>query len=223
MGSSQSELSWASFNNFLSSGELDRFTKLLARYELFKRVVDLPGDIVEGGVFKGAGVLYWARLLQVFNPLSARRVVGFDTFGGYPDSTSRDHDKRAGEHFLTDSNYTGGSPDEILRQASALGLSCRVQLVQGDSTKTIPEYVRTNPGFRIAILNLDFDIFEPTAVALEELYPLVVPGGIIILDEYAGRGWGESEAADAFFKNKHVEYHSIPWALSPTAFLRKDA
>jgi hypothetical protein len=224
MGSSQyTELSWASFNDFLLNGELDRFTKLLARYELFKKVIDLPGDIVEGGVFKGGGVLYWARLIQVFNPLSARRVVGFDTFGGYPDSTSRDYDKRTGEHFLTGSNYTEGSPEEILRRASTLGLSNRIELIQGDSTKTIKEYARTNPGFRIAILNLDFDIYEPTAVALQELYPLVVPSGIIILDEYGSRGWGESEAADAFFKNKQVIYHSIPWALSPTAFVCKVA
>jgi len=220
---SQTELSWASFNDFLLNGEIDRFTKLLARYELFQRVVNLPGDIVEGGVFKGTGVLYWARLIQVFNPLSARRVVGFDTFHGYPRSTSRDHDKETGEHFLTESKYTEGSPDEIYKRASSLGLSQRVELIQGDSTKTIREYARANPGFRIAILNLDFDIYEPTAIALEEFYPLVVPGGVIILDEYASRGWGESEAADAFFKDKHVTYKSIPWALSPTAFVCKVA
>jgi hypothetical protein len=223
MKSSHTELSWTSFNEFLLNGDVDRFTKLLARYELFKRVVDLPGDVVEGGVFKGTGVLYWARLIQVFNPLSARRVVGFDTFNGYPDSTSRDHDKQTGGQFLADSNYTAGSSEEIFKQASALGLSHRLELVQGDSSKTIREYAQANPGFRIAILNLDFDIYEPTAVALEAFYPLIVPNGIVILDEYASRGWGESDAADAFFKDKHVIYQSIPWALSPTAFVQKVA
>ncbi|MGA8026513.1 MAG: TylF/MycF/NovP-related O-methyltransferase [Bryobacteraceae bacterium] len=223
MASSQADLSWNSFNDFLFHGEVDRFTKLLARYELYKRVIDLPGDIVEGGVFKGAGVLYWARLAQIFNPLSLRRIIGFDTFGGYPGSTSRDHDKEAGEKFLTGANYTGGSPSEILEKASALGLSQRIELIEGDSTKTIGEYARNNPGFRIAILNLDFDIYEPTAAALEALYPLIVPNGIIVFDEYASRGWGESDAIDAFFKDKHVVYHSIPWALSPTAFVCKAA
>jgi hypothetical protein len=223
MASKQTELSWDSFNDFLLNGQIDRFTKLLARFELFKNVIDLPGDIVEAGVFKGTGLLYWARLLQVFNPQSARRVIGFDTFGGYPDSTGRDYDQQMGERFLADANYKGGSPDEILRRAETLGLSHRVQLIQGDSTKTIPEYKRDNPGFRIAILNLDFDIYEPTAVALEQFYPLIVPSGIIILDEYACRGWGESEAADAFFRSRDVVYHSIPWALSPTAFVRKRA
>jgi hypothetical protein len=72
--------SWRTYDDFLMQGTLDRYTKLWARYELFQRVVDLPGDIVECGVLNGGGVLYWARLLQVFNPLSQRKVIGFDTF-----------------------------------------------------------------------------------------------------------------------------------------------
>ena len=50
---------WDAYNDLLLRGPLDRFTKMWARYELFKQVIDLPGDIVEGGVFKGAGLLYW--------------------------------------------------------------------------------------------------------------------------------------------------------------------
>lgn len=168
-------------------------------------------------------MLFWARLLQVFSPLSTRCVVGFDTFVGYPDSTSRTYDKDTGEQFLADSHYTGTSPDEILTKAAVLGLSHRIQLIQGDSTKTIPEYARCKPGFRISLLNLDFDIYEPTAVALQEFYPLVVPNGIVVMDEYANRGWGESDAADAFFKGRNAVYHSIPWARSPTAFVCKVA
>ena len=108
------EHSWDSYNNFLLHGTLDRFTKILARYELFKRVIDLPGDIVEGGVFKGTGLLYWAKLIQVFNPLSYRRVIGFDTFEGFTNVGSYEHEKLSAEEFIEGSNYTGTSPDEIM-------------------------------------------------------------------------------------------------------------
>jgi len=213
--------SWDAYNEFLLNGSLDRFTKILARYELFKQVVDLPGDIVECGVFKGTGVLYWAKLLQIFNPQSVKRVVGFDTFAGYPDSLGKDYDKKTGEGFIAQANYTPVTPEHIMGVARGVGLEKRVELVKGDASVTMGGYVKKNPGFRIALLNLDFDVYEPTAQALKNFYSLVVPGGVIAFDEYALRGWGESDAVDEFFKDKHLTYKTIPWALSPTAFVVK--
>ena len=106
--------------------------------------------------------------------------------------------------------------------AKSAGVDHRIEIIKGDATKTIKEYVKANPGFRVALLNIDFDIYEPTAAALEHLYPAVVPGGVILLDEYGERGWGESDAADEFFKGKNVIYHTVPWALSPAAFVVKE-
>jgi len=128
--------SWDSYNELLLKGTLDRFTKLFARYELFKRVIDMPGDIVEGGVFKGAGVLFWAKLIQIFNPLSVRKVIGFDTFEGYPESTTKQYDRSSGARFIEMSNYQPTSPESILDIASSLGLENRIELVKGDALKT---------------------------------------------------------------------------------------
>lgn len=212
-----------SFNSFLLDGSLDRFTKLLARYELFKQIVDIPGDIVECGVFKGMGLLYWARLVQIFNPMSLRRVVGFDTFDGYPEALSRAGDRAAGLDFISEAGSKGTRREHLVEVAAKLHLRERIEIVEGDASLTMAAYVRNNPGFRIALLNLDFDVYEPTAAALDAFYELVVPNGMIVFDEYATRPWGESDAADAFFKDKRVEYKSFPWALSPTAFVRKSS
>lgn len=214
--------SWDAYNEFLMHGRLDRVTKILARYELFKRVVELPGDIVEGGVFRGTGVLYWAKLMQIFNPLSQRKVVGFDTFAGYPDSDSA-HEKESGQKFVADAGTKATSMDEILGAARDLGLAQRVELIAGDATRTIEEYVRNNPGFRVALLNLDFDTHDPTAAALRHLYLLVVPGGVVVFDEYATRGWGESDAVDNFFRDQKMVLRSIPWAMSPSAYAVKES
>ena len=215
------QASWDSYNDFLMHGSLDRMTKILARYELFKRVIDLPGDIVEGGIFRGAGLLYWAKIIQIFNPLSNRRVIGFDTLEGYPDSTLNQHDMAAGNSFIEEVSYTSVLTGDLLDLARASGVEHRIEIIKGDATNTIKEYVIANPGFRVALLNIDFDVYEPTAAALEHLYPKIVPGGIVLLDEYGERGWGEADAADEFFKSKDVTYHTLPWALSPSAFLVK--
>lgn len=216
-----SQVSWDAYNELLLHGSLDRFTKMLARYELYKRIIDLPGDIVECGVFKGAGTLYWAKLTQIFNSLSLRRIVGFDTFEGYPTSTSHQYDQVSGAAFIKEAHFSGNPIDAIYTAARNSNIEHRVELVAGDATITIKDYVMRNPGFRIAMLYLDFDVYEPTIIALEALYPLVVPGGLVVFDEYAIRGWGESDAADQFFATRNVRYQTVPWALSPTAFIVK--
>lgn len=214
--------SWDAYNELLLNGALDRFTKLFARYELFKKVIDIPGDIVEGGVFKGAGVLFWAKLIQIFNPQSARKVIGFDTFEGFPESTSKIYDKDSGKQFIETSNYQPVSPDSIMDSASKLGLEHRIELIKGDACVTIKHYVKERPGFRVALLNLDFDPYEPTAAALQHLFPRIVPKGIVVLDEYAAHKWGESDAVDEFIRGKGIILKSFPWALSPTAYFQKE-
>ena len=216
--------SWESYQSFALHGGLDRFTKIFARYELFKKAIDIPGDIVEGGVYRGAGVLYWAKLIQIFNPLSIRRVIGFDTFEGFPKTAKLDYDRETGAMLTQqDSYFKEVSPDGIMQIAASLDLDHRIELVKGDARNTIKDYVRGNPGFRIALLNLDFDTGDATAAALEQLYSLVVPRGVIVFDEYAIRGWGESEAVDKFFEDKHVVYESLSWTLTPTAYILKEA
>lgn len=213
--------SWESYERFIASGSLDRYTKLLARYELFKMVVDLPGDIVECGVLKGDGILFWARLIQIFNPLSRRRVIGFDTFEGYRESSENKQDREAVESFLKKTNYQGYSENQIMAKAESLNLGHRIQLIKGDANRSIRDYVQKNHGCRIALLNLDFDVYRPTLAALENLYPLVVPQGVIVFDEYGVHEWGESSAVDSYFGDRGGTFKSFPWSFSPTAYLVK--
>jgi len=216
---------WDLYNDFTLWGDIDRFTKLLARYELFKLVADKPGDVVEGGVLKGTGVLYWAKLIQIFNPQSRRKVIGFDTFHGYPQNSSKRHDRRTAKEFkqVQIQEDEQVSDQTILKVAQMQGLKHRIELVKGDVSTSLPDYIQKNPGFRIALLNLDFVLYEPTLAALEHLYPRVVPGGVVALDEYAVEKVGESDAVDEFLKNKHFDLRTLPWAKSPTAYFVKNS
>lgn len=207
---------FALFNEFVYESGLDRFTKIFTRYELFKRTVQLPGDIVECGVCKGAGMMLWAKLIEIFNPLSTKKVVGFDLFADDPEPMKYEWDKLALREEMKKFD-----PSVITDAAARQGLQKRVQVHAGDACLTIPQYVQNNPGGRISLLNLDFDNYDPTMAALEALFPRVVPGGVIIFDDYAIDHWGESIAVDEYFAGKGYVFESFPWALSPKAFAVK--
>src|SRR5438067_12800467 len=76
-----------SFPKYVRRQHLKRF---LALYEVFKRALPVKGSIVECGVYRGFGVMAWAKLSAMLEPENlTQRIYGFDTFAGFP----RPHDK----------------------------------------------------------------------------------------------------------------------------------
>ena len=94
------------------------------------------------------------------------------------------------------------------------------RLISGEVTDTIPNFVKNNQGIRFSLVNLDFDTYEGTKVVLEELAPLISPGGIIILDEYGKEGWGESDAVDDYVHKKGLEIKSVRYSSQPSAYIQ---
>lgn len=80
--------------------------------------------------------------------------------------------------------------------------------------KTVPEFVKNNPRIKISLLNLDTDAYEPAVTILENLYPKIVKGGILLLDDY--KNWpGETKAVDEYFKNKKIKIQKFDFSKSP--------
>jgi hypothetical protein len=71
---------WDNYNNLLISSDINRVRKMIVRYEIYKKTVNIPGDIVECGVFKGAGLFLWLKYLLITTSGSSKRIIGFDTF-----------------------------------------------------------------------------------------------------------------------------------------------
>ena len=67
------------YNHLIQSEDTDRIKKISIRYELYKKTISVPEDIFECGVFKGTGLIFWLKLLKIFEPNSFKKVVGFDT------------------------------------------------------------------------------------------------------------------------------------------------
>ena len=69
---------------------------------------------------------------------------------------------------------------------------------------------------------MDLDTYHGTKSVLEAFYDLIVPSGIIVLDEYAKRGWGESDAVDEFISKKNINIKQIEFSSQPTAIIVKE-
>lgn len=211
---------WDAYNNLFLSEDTERIRKLLVRYEIFRRTLELPGDIIECGVLKGTGLFQWLKFLTIFDPNSLKRVVGFDLFDNYV-STVQSWEIEEAETFLHEANYEGTVPDDLTKIAKKMHQEHRLELIKGNAIETIPRYVEENRGMRISLLHLDFDPYEPTLIALQQFWPLIVKQGVILVDEYNVRGWGTSEAVDEFFSKKDVDIVKVPHSIKPTAFIVK--
>lgn len=209
---------WESYNNILISKDIDRIRKLIIRYELFKKTISVPGSIAECGVFKGAGWFYWLKLLNIYAPGERKFVYGFDTFKGFS-SELLDYEKNSANAFVQEADFKGINPDELLSKASDYGFQ-NGRLISGEVTSSIPLFVKNNKGLRFSLINLDFDTYEGTKVALEEMTPLVSPGGIIILDEYGKEGWGESDAVDEYIYKTGLKISAIRYSSQPSAYIQ---
>jgi len=199
-------------NNFYLSCDDSRIGKILTHYELFKMIKNLPGDIVECGVFAGVALVRFAAFRNLLENPNSRKIIGFDTFDKFP-STSFEQDKIHREQFLNEAKSDPISKNQLLEVLNHKNHKM-IELIEGDITQTVPDYVSEHPELKIALLNLDVDIFEPTVTILENLYPKIVSGGIIILDDY-GRFPGETKAVDDFFKNKNIQISKFPFNRTP--------
>ena len=196
-------------NNFYLSSDITRTSKILGHYELYKMTNDVPGAIVECGVFKGTSLIRFATFRSLFANKFSKKIIGFDTFGMFPETNFED-DKPMRQHHLDTAGGESISKDQLMEILKHKNIDAQVELVEGDITKTLPEYVKEHPELKISLLNLDVDIYEPSVTVLEELYPRVVKGGVILLDDY-GFFPGETKAVDEYFKDKDVEIKKLPF------------
>jgi len=218
---------WRNFQIYTRRVFLKRF---LAHYEFFQRVIHLPGDIVELGVYRGSSLLSWANFLEIRNMGDRhKKVIGFDNFKGFGELDSKDG-VEAPDVGKKSGGFASGEFEEQLREAinifdtdRFIPYKARIILVKGDIEQTVPEYVEQNPGLRISLLHFDVDLYRPTLISLQHLWPLVVPGGVVLFDEYGIPPWeGESKAVDEFFADQKVAINRLDWCSNPGGYIVKE-
>jgi len=205
------------FPKYVHRKDLGRFVTL---WELFKKTMYVKGSIVECGVYHGGGLMAWAKFSANMEPYAMhRKVIGFDTFDGFPEVT--EEDIGAENPAAVEGGFNTGvdTMAELKECISAfddnriLSKYPKVELVKGDACITIPDYINKNKHLLVSLLFLDFDIYKPTAVALEHLLPRVPKGGIVAFDEINNSYWpGETEALMEHYLNiNECRLQKFPW------------
>jgi hypothetical protein len=197
-------------------------TKILTRIKLFEKIREIQGSVVECGVYKADSLLTYFHLSNIFEPFSfTRKIIGFDTFSGFPNVSNNDP-----EHAKI--SYLNNVDFELIQEIvaaqeknKAIPAINKIELIQGDAALTIPKYVEDNPHLIISLLYLDFDLYEPTKIALQHFLPRVPIGGLVGFDELNQPKWaGETQALNDVLKISKVKLRKFDFDPHVTFFER---
>ncbi len=189
-------------DNFPKYVRRQSLTRFLVLYELFKLALPIKGSIIECGVNRGFGLMTWAKLSAILEPVNfTRRIYGFDTFTGFPRVDAKDavhlDEFRVAKQGLLASNSAAELEHLVglYDQDRFLGHVGKVELIEGNAAESIPQFVAERPHLVVSLLFLDFDLYEPTRAAIEEFVPRMPKGAIIAFDELDNPKWpGETLA-----------------------------
>lgn len=193
--------SWETkMENFPKYVRRQNMTRFLALYEIYKKVLPVKGSVIECGVNHGFGLMSWAKFSAILEPVNlTRRIYGFDTFEGFPGVSEKD--RSAASMHVKEGDLAADVFDElnqlieIYDSTRFIGHVSKANLVRGDATKTIPQFVEDNPHLVVSLLFMDFDLYEPTKVALEHFLPRMPKGAVLAFDELDNPLWpGETLA-----------------------------
>jgi hypothetical protein len=199
--------------NYHLTLDITRLGKLAAHYEGYRMSRDVPGAIVECGVFKGTSIARFAMLRDLFDNYAAAKVIGFDVFSDDYPTTQYEEDQAQRDYWIKTAGASSISKSQLEEVFRRLGLR-NYEFVAGDVLETLPRYVRDHPELKVSLLNLDIDFVEATMCSLENLYDRVMPGGVILLDNYAAYH-GDTKGVDNFLRGKDVEIKRFPFVARP--------
>lgn len=185
---------------------LKRRLRFYSLVQLFRQTLPLAGLVAECGCFRGlSSFLLCTALKQAEAGFGGQGYRIFDSFQGLSEPQAEDaiEDSRPGKEHLRQmgaGHFT--APLEEVR--SALSAFPRIEFYPG----WIPEAFPDEPGARYRFVHLDVDLYQPTRDGLEYFYPRVIPGGMIVCDDY---GWpGAQRAIDEFCARTGATFRTTP-------------
>lgn len=170
-------------------------SRMLFMDHLYKQIVEVMGSVFEFGTRWGPNTAQFAALRGIYEPFNRhRKIVAFDTFTGFPaikpeDQMSADASKEFNMmeegHLTCTENYEKYLEKvmDFQEKDNPVNHVKKFEIVKGDATKTIHEYLDRNKETIIALAYFDFDIYEPTKICLEAIKDRLVKGSILGFDE----------------------------------------
>lgn len=198
---------------YLTSKNLSR---LLFFYEIYKKIINTQGVIMEFGTRWGQITSALSALRGIFEPFNrTRKIVGFDTFCGHIGINKKDgrvHNCKDGDYAVPD-KYEGYLEDILKLQEALnpLGHLKKFELVKGDAAQTLPAYLGKHPETIISLAVFDMDIYTPTKAVLEAIKPCLCRGSVVVFDNLCEEVFpGETLALKEVFGLNNINLQRLP-------------
>lgn len=161
-------------------------SRILFMHELYQKIIDVHGVVMEFGVRWGQNLALYESFRGIYEPYNYnRKIVGFDTFSGFPEVHDKDGTRVAvGDYGVTDQYEV--YLEQVLNyheSESPIGHKKKYELVRGDATQTLEHYLSSHPETIVALAYFDFDIYLPTRRCLELVRDRLTKGSVVAFDE----------------------------------------
>ena len=192
---------------------------ILAKWEVFKQIQPVKGNIYYFGVYYGAGFVTLANFSAAIEPFNhTREIIGFDTFEGYPAIGAGDLSGREFDTLKT-GGFSAQEADkhllEIIKlydENRPLGHIPKVKLIKGDVMETLPRYLAENKHALASMVYLTMNLYEPTRLAIELLWPKMPKGGIVVIHSLNEEYYPGATSALLDALGSDCEIRTIPYA-----------
>jgi hypothetical protein len=163
-----------------------QLSRLLLVHQLYQMILPVHGVIMEFGVRWGQNLALFSNFRGMYEPYNYnRKIIGFDTFEGFPAIDDKDGSRVAVGDYAVSHDYANYL-STILEQHqsdSPIPQKKKFELVVGDATTSIHEYLARQPETVVAMAYFDFDIYKPTKACLEAILPRLTRGSVLAFDE----------------------------------------
>jgi hypothetical protein len=195
-------------------------SRIMFMNEIYSQIVEVHGVVMEFGVRWGQNLALFSSFRGMYEPYNYnRKVIGFDTFSGFPSVSPQDGCDpivAVGAYGVTE-NYEDYL-ETVLNyneKESPLSHIKKHELVKGDATITLEKYLVDHPETIIALAYFDFDLYEPTKKCLSLIKDHLTKGSIIGFDELNWPAFpGETLALKEVFGLNRYRIRRSP--LNPT-------
>lgn len=170
---------------FLKSKNLAR---ILFLNHIYQKILDVQGVAFDFGTRWGQNMAVFCALRGIYEPFNRhRRIIGFDTFSGFPNVSTKDgkSDLMKPGNVTVSKNYEHYLEEVMSAHEANYPLSHikKYEIIKGDASLQIKKYLAKNPEIIVSLAYFDFDIYKPTKDCLRAIKPHLVKGAILAFDE----------------------------------------
>lgn len=186
--------------------------RYLTLYELYKKTEGIAGHIAEVGTYKGTSLLWFGKLLQLFEPNSLTQAHGFDWFEGTGDDSVELKIEKGSYSY----NY-----EELLKVIEYQNIDNVCFVHKLNVITELEKFFEDNPHFYYKMVFLDAGFYDVVKKSIEVLWPRLNKGGILVLDQFGHElSPGEAMAVKELLPDQKIRTINNSWM--PNAYIIKE-